>query len=237
MEAIILAGGLGTRLREAVPGLPKAMAPVCGRPFLEILISSLAGRGFHRLILSLGYLAEKVVEHFGSGFAGIELVYEVESRPLGTGGALRRALSRSLSDHVFVFNGDTYLDLEAGEIERQWLREQVPIIVAAERTDTSRYARLQVAGGRLVGFAEKGAAGKGLINAGCYVFPRNIERHFPDEDVFSLERDFLEKAVMRMPFDVFVCRGRFIDIGVPDDYERAQAELADCASLLQKTVT
>jgi len=226
MEAIVLAGGFGTRLRQVVPDLPKTMAPVSGRPFLEILITTLAAKGFRRLVLSLGYMAEKVVAYFGDSFAGIDLVYEIERSPLGTGGALRRALGRCSADHVFVLNGDTYLDLEARDLEAQWQRERVPIIIAAEVPDTSRYGRLSTTGKRVTGFADKGIAGAGLINAGWYVFPADIERHFPDEEAFSLENDFLAKSLMRIPFHIFVCRGRFIDIGVPEDYARAQSELA-----------
>lgn len=226
MEAIVLAGGFGTRLRHVVPDLPKPMAPVSGRPFLEILIAALAAKGFRRLVLSLGYMAEKVVDYFGDRFAGMDLVYEIERTPLGSGGALRRALVRCGSDHVFVLNGDTYLDLEAGEVEAQWQRERVPIIIAAEVPDTSRYGRLSTAGRRVTGFVDKGIAGTGLINAGCYVFPTDIGRQFPADEAFSLENDFLAKSVMRIPFHFFVCRGRFIDIGVPEDYARAQSELA-----------
>ena len=107
MEGIVLAGGFGTRLREVVPDLPKPMAPIAGRPFLEILLSTLARKGFTRVVLSLGFMAEKIITHFGESYAGMHLVYEVESRPLGTGGAIRAALTRFESDHVFIFNGDT----------------------------------------------------------------------------------------------------------------------------------
>ena len=93
MEAIVLAGGLGTRLRSVVPNLPKPMAPVAGRPFLEIVLNRLAQKGFRRVVLSVGYMAEKIVEHFGDRLSGMELVYAFESTPLGTGGAVRFAFS------------------------------------------------------------------------------------------------------------------------------------------------
>ena len=119
MEAILLAGGIGTRLRSVVPNLPKPMAPVAGRPFLEILLNSLAKKGFKRVVLSVGYMAEKVVSHFGYNFVGMELVYEIEETPLGTGGAVCKAIAQCNTDHVFVFNGDTYLDLEVAEVVAQ----------------------------------------------------------------------------------------------------------------------
>jgi len=229
MEAIVLAGGLGTRLREVVSDVPKVMAPVAGRPFLEILLTVLARKGFTRVVLSLGYLADTVVTHFGSSFAGLDLVYEIEQQPLGTGGAMRAALGRCTGEHVFVFNGDTFLDLEVADVELEWGRRQVPLIVAREVPDTKRYGRLDVSDGQVLGFFEKGMSGPGLINAGCYVLPRDTLDAFAPGQAFSFETDYLPGAVGQRRFDVFVSRGYFIDIGVPDDYARAQSELASIA--------
>lgn len=225
MDAIVLAGGFGTRLRQAVPDCPKPMAPIGGRPFLEILLTLLARKGFRRVVLSLGYLAEKVVQHFGGEFADMELAYAIENKPLGTGGAIGQALKQCNRDHAFVFNGDTYLDIEADEIENQWQTHHHPIIVAREVPDTSRYGRLQTADARIVGFSSRGHQGAGLINAGCYVLPKPILDKSPCGDAFSLEADWLPKAIVEQPFDVFVSRGCFIDIGVPEDYARAQEML------------
>jgi len=230
MEAIVLAGGFGTRLREVVPDLPKPMAPVAGRPFLEILLAVLARKGFCRVVLSLGYMADKVTSHFGVQFAGMELVYEVEDTPLGTGGALRQALEHCNADHVFVFNGDTYLDLEVDKIEAHWNVHKSPIIVAREVPDTARYGRLHTSGGRVIGFLEKGMSGPGLINAGCYVLPVTILNEFTLGQSFSLENDYLANAVGGERIDLFVTSGHFIDIGVPEDYARAQVELAEICS-------
>ena len=228
-EAVILAGGLGMRLRDIVSDVPKAMAPVSGRPFLEIVLATLARKGVCRAVLALGYKAECVADHFGGDFAGMELAYAIEPSPLGTGGALREALRQCRSDHVFVLNGDTYIDLEVDAIEAQWQRHRLPIIVAREVPDTLRYGRLDVAGDLVVGFAEKGASGRGLINAGAYVFPANIVAALPEGGAFSLESDFLAHAVVHSPVQLFVSRGHFIDIGVPEDYARAQVELAEIA--------
>lgn len=227
MEAIVLAGGFGTRLRQVVQDLPKPMAPVAGRPFLEILLTSLARKGFRRVVLSLGYMAEKVVAHFGDRFAGMELVYEIENTPLGTGGGVRQALTMCKADHVFVFNGDTFLDIEAADVESQWQTFHTPIIVGREVPDTLRYGSLDAAEGRVLGFAAKGVSGPGLINAGCYVLPQDILNGYPPGQPFSLESDFLAKVVRTQRVDLFVTNGRFIDIGVPEDYARAQNELAN----------
>ncbi len=226
MEAIILAGGFGTRLRQLVPELPKPMAPVAGRPFLEILLSALACKGFKRVILSTGYMAEKISSHFGEQYAGMELSYVVEEQPLGTGGAVRLALTQCYEEHVFIFNGDTYLDLEVDAIEKLWQIHKRPIIVGREVLDTARYGRLLTATGSVSGFTEKGVAGPGLINAGCYVFCRHQLDSFQPYLAFSLETDYLATEVTHKIFDVFVTEGLFIDIGVPQDFQLAQTMLA-----------
>lgn len=222
MEAIVLAGGFGTRLREVVQDVPKPMAPVNGRPFLEILLTSLASKGFQRVVLSLGYMADTVVDYFGKSHDGMELVYEIEEQPLGTGGAVRSALTHCKTDHVFIFNGDTYLDLEISEVEDHWHKFQLPIIVACEVSDTTRYGRLNTADGCVTGFSEKGISGKGFINAGCYVLPTGLLDEFPLGNNFSLEENFLVGAVKERQFRAYQTHGLFIDIGIPEDYARVQ---------------
>jgi D-glycero-alpha-D-manno-heptose 1-phosphate guanylyltransferase len=224
-EAIILAGGLGTRLRGVVSDVPKPMAPIAGRPFLEILLRRLSAKKFTRVILSIGFMAEKIMDHFGDHFAGLDLVYVIEDRPMGTGGALKMALPHCQGDHAFVFNGDTYLDLEVDQLEECWQAERVPMIVAREVPDTSRYGRLIIDSGRVTGFAEKGVPGPGIINAGCYVFPSDILAGESSE-AFSIEIDFIARELATRRFNVFVTQGHFIDIGLPEDFYRAQNELS-----------
>jgi D-glycero-alpha-D-manno-heptose 1-phosphate guanylyltransferase len=226
MEGIVLAGGFGTRLRKVVPDLPKPMAPIAGRPFLEILLSTLARKGFTRIVLSLGFMADKIISHFGESYAGMRLVYEVELQPLGTGGAIRAALARCESDHVFIFNGDTYLDLEVNELESLWQDRRHPIIVVRKVPDTARFGRMELSDGRINVFLEKGMSGAGLINAGCYVLPKEALNSFPSGQPFSLEREFFMKYLQQIRFDGFVTHGQFIDIGVPDDYLLAQTALS-----------
>lgn len=227
MEAIVLAGGFGTRLRQVVADVPKPMAPIAGRPFLEILLGSLAKKGFSRVVLSLGFMAEKISGHFGSRFAGLNLAYVVEDKPLGTGGATRLAAEACTQDHVFIFNGDTYLNLEVEPLEQQWQKKRHPIVVGRQVPDTTRYGRLVVDGGRITRFAEKGIAGPGLINAGCYVLATDALARFPLNRPFSIETDYLVPEVARAMVEVFVTGGMFIDIGIPEDYARAQTLLAN----------
>ena len=226
MEAIVLAGGFGTRLRDVVPDLPKPMAPVAGRPFLEILLTWMSRKGFARVVLSLGYKADKIVDHFGSNFAGMELVYEIETTPLGTGGAIRQASRHCTGSHYFVFNGDSYLDVDVPLVETWWQQHRAPIIVARAVLDTARYGRLEVKGKQVTAFAGKGIPGSGVINGGCYIFNIDQLAGWPIGQAFSVEADYFPNQVKISRFDVFLTYGQFIDIGVPEDYARAQTELA-----------
>lgn len=224
-EAVILAGGFGTRLREVVSDVPKPLALVAGRPFLEILLGFLAQNGFARATLSLGFMADKIQNHFGREFLGIKLKYVVEDKPLGTGGAIRLALEQCLNDYIFVFNGDTYLELEIDAVERLQQETGTAIIVGREVSDTSRYGRLILEDGKLRGFEEKGATGYGLINAGCYLLKKDQLNGFALNLPFSFEKDYLSKAAKQSLFNVFVTTAEFIDIGTPADYARAQVQL------------
>jgi D-glycero-alpha-D-manno-heptose 1-phosphate guanylyltransferase len=226
MEAIVLAGGLGTRLREVVPDLPKPMASVAGRPFLEILLSMLAKKGFTRVVLSIGYMSETIISYFGDRYMEMDLVYEVESTPLGTGGAIRAALEQCVADHVFIFNGDTYLDLEVDALECMWHSGHHPVIVVREVPDTARFGKVEILAGRVSAFLEKGTSGSGLINAGCYVLPKTALDQFALGQPFSIETEYLSKLLSTVRFESFVTVGRFIDIGIPSDYALAQTVLA-----------
>lgn len=225
LEGIVLAGGFGKRLRDVVPDLPKPMAPIRERPFLEILLENLSKKGFGRVILALGYMSDKIISHFGNRFFDMELFYVVEEKPLGTGGAIRLAMSECNQNHVFVFNGDTFLDLEVNAVERQWQNTGHPVIIGREVVDTARYGCLLTDQKQVTGFSEKGTSGPGLINAGCYVFNKGQLDSFPTNSTFSVETDYLSKTVQKSPFDLFITHGHFIDIGIPEDYARAQHEL------------
>jgi D-glycero-alpha-D-manno-heptose 1-phosphate guanylyltransferase len=226
MEAIILAGGLGTRLAERVPGVPKAMAPVSGRPFLEILFHQLKRSGCSRVILSVGYLRETIQAHFGASRAGIEIAYAVEEKPLGTGGAIRRALGIAIEEAVLILNGDTFLDADYDAMTRHHRQSGATLTMAiTQQSDIARYGGVIVEDGRITGFEEKGRRGPGWINAGAYVLNHNA--NWPDElgETFSFEKDFLARHIELLRPAAFQVDGFFLDIGVPQDYDRAQTEL------------
>lgn len=226
MEAIVLAGGLGSRLRKIVADVPKPMAPINGRPFLEILLSQLAKNNFNRVIISIGYMGQVIKNHFSSNFMNMDIVYVHEDAPLGTGGGVRLAMEKIAQDHVYIFNGDTFLNLEVDRVESQWRQNKNPIIIARKVEDTSRFGRLLIKENSVIGFDEKSIDGPGMINAGCYVLNRGQLFDFKLGNAFSLEKDYLAKQVVRSKFDVFITKGEFIDIGVPDDYLRSQLMLS-----------
>jgi len=224
-EAIILAGGLGTRMHGVLEGIPKPMALINGYPFLQILLTNLAKKGFSKIILSLGYLPEKIKSFFGSNYMGMEIKYVIEETPLGTGGALRLAMTRCDQDYVFIFNGDTFLDLEVNFLYERWERKKNPIIVGRFVEETGRYGRLVVKNQRIINFSEKSEFGPGLINAGSYVLSSKQLDCYDLYQPFSLEKDFFARSVKEIHFEIFISHGFFVDIGIPEDYFRAQNKL------------
>ena len=225
MDAIVLAGGLGTRLRSVVSNVPKPMAPVGGRPFLDLLLRSLKAKGIGRVVLSVGYMSDAIISHFQDHSLGMELIFEVEPSPLGTGGAIAAALRHVQSDCVLVLNGDTYLDLDLDAVRSMWPGDGTPIVVARAVADTERFGRLDVTNGKITKFVGSGIKSAGIINAGCYLIPTDVFSGKDMPEKFSFEQDFLCRCPP-LSLRVFVALGQFIDIGVPGDYERAQTELA-----------
>ena len=223
MEAIVLAGGLGTRLRSVVSDVPKPMAPVAGRPFLAWILDRLADAGFGRVVLAVGYRHEAIRDHFGFAYRGMSLVYSVEEAPLGTGGAMRLALDQISESPVFVLNGDTYLEVDYAAMLAAHVAHGVGLTVAVARVaDMSRYGSLEIKDDRICGFLEKGSQGPGYINAGVYLMARGILDAFPVGRSHSFENELLVPRVEELRPLAFRADGLFIDIGVPEDYERAQ---------------
>lgn len=222
-EAIVLVGGLGSRLRALVSDVPKPLAPVAGRPFVAWMLDELAACGTRRAILATGYMAERVETIIGRSWNGMDVDYSVEERPLGTGGAVRKAATLLYGDGVHVINGDTFLRYLPDALEDSTRRAGTAFGIAlAHVSDVSRYGAVEVRDGEVVAFREKGLHGPGMINAGCYFLSDEALRSLPAAECFSLESDVLAPraghgiAVLERTAD-------FIDIGVPEDYLRAQA--------------
>jgi D-glycero-alpha-D-manno-heptose 1-phosphate guanylyltransferase len=231
MEAIVLAGGLGTRLASRLHGLPKPMAPVAGRPFLEILLNQLRRSGCTRVLLSVGQQHTIIQDYFGASFHGIEIDYVVESVPLGTGGAIRLALAEAREESVLVLNGDTFLDADYAAMLRFHASEGAAVTLAVvHRDDVSRYGGVTIEDQRIVGFEEKGRSGPGYISAGTYVLQRNLAWPPALPEKFSIEFDFFVPEVARLRPAAWKVDGFFLDIGIPEDLDRAQTELAQFPS-------
>lgn len=225
VEAVILAGGTGTRLRSVISEVPKPLAPVRGEPFLSWQLRELEKQGVRRVVLSIGYMAEKIREAIGDRHGGIDIRYVREEEPLGTGGATRLALRKIESPLCFILNGDSFFDVDLAAMEREHLHSGADFTLALKPMDhCGRYGTVKVEEGRVVAFAEKLREGAGLINGGVYLTPSGLleQREFPAR--FSLESDFLTPLCENLHFHGHICGGFFIDIGVPEDYLRAQSE-------------
>jgi D-glycero-alpha-D-manno-heptose 1-phosphate guanylyltransferase len=225
MQAIVLVGGQGTRLRTVVSEVPKVMASIGGRPFLSLLLDLLERQGVDEAVLAVGYLREMLMARFGERHGALALRYAVETEPLGTGGALRNALAMVDRFPAFALNGDTYLELDYRAMLSVHEGAKSNLTIALRRmAKNERYGGVTVAGDRIVGFAAQGAR-TGLVSAGVYLFADRLLDDPTLPEKFSFERDFLEERVAALRPLAFETTGYFIDIGVPEDYRRAQREL------------
>ena len=223
MEAIVLAGGLGTRLRGVVDDVPKPMAPVQGRPFLALVLDQLVATGFKTVIFAVGYRHEAIRSYFGDDYRGLALRYSVEREPLGTGGAIRLACEQATARDVFVLNGDTYLELDFRAMLGAHAAARAELSMAiCHVPDIARYGALEVDDGVVQGFLEKGRSGAGWINAGTYVLGPDLRARLLPQGAFSFEHDLLEPEVGSIRPFAFRASGLFIDIGIPEDYARIQ---------------
>lgn len=228
MEAIILAGGLGQRLKDRVPGVPKPLAPIRSRPFLEHLLDYLILQGIHEATLAIGYKGGAIEEHFQNRYRTLAIRYSQEKVPLGTGGAIRQALGTTASDPVFVMNGDSFVQADFRRMETEYrLAGSAMTMVIKHVDDTSRYGKVNVESGLVCSFEPGERGNAGYINAGLYLVARTLFDGFELPETFSFERDFLMRRVKGLRPRAFTVEGYFIDIGVADDYERAQKELPD----------
>lgn len=226
LEVIILAGGAGTRLRSVVADLPKPMADIRGKPFLERLAASILKYDVGRIILGVSYKREMIKEHFGDYFCGVPVRYSVEEEPLGTGGAIKQAMELVEGESAVVLNGDTYFGVDLRAFYESHLETGADVSIALKFMENcNRYGTVEVVNGRISGFREKNSAASGLINGGIYAVKKDVFDKAGLKGKFSFESDLLEKGVEGLRLSPFESEGYFIDIGVPEDYHRAQAEL------------
>lgn len=234
MEAILLCGGLGTRLRSVVSDRPKPMADIAGKPFLHYLVKMLSESGVKHLIFALGYMGEQIEAYFQSGEEyGLSISYSYEDSPLGTGGAIRNALSKVSGENVLVLNADTYFHTDYESLLREQLKNKAAMTIASRKIeDISRYgAILKDESGRILRWNEKMSSDQaeaprlGEINGGIYVMQKSLIEKIP-EGKQSLENDcipvWLEDGLylQAVPSD-----GYFMDIGIPEDYAQFKEDV------------
>ena len=225
MNVVILAGGLGTRLRSVVKDVPKPMADIDGTPFLELLVREMLFLDPEKVVLCVSYMKEKIMEHFGDEFLGVPICYSIEEEPLGTGGAIKQAFEQFSLNEALVLNGDTYVSLD---YERfiEYSKDEKLALVLKQVSNANRYGKCVVQNDRVTAFEEKNndEISSGLINAGIYKINRELlKKDFQKK--FSFEKDFLEKEIGDIKPKFMQADNYFIDIGVPEDYKKACKEL------------
>ena len=226
-EAIILAGGLGTRLRDAVPDLPKCMAPAAGRPFLAYVIDYLRMQGIERFVFSLGYKSSVIEGYLQKHYPTLNYTSVIEEEPLGTGGAIQLAIQKAASNDILVANGDTLFKINAKALTGFHQTHKAECTLALKPMQNfDRYGVVETdANGRILSFKDKQFYQIGLINGGIYILNKEkfLARSLPEK--FSFEKDYLEKFCSEGNFYGLQQQGYFIDIGIPEDYSKAQDDL------------
>ncbi|MGI7778011.1 nucleotidyltransferase family protein [Campylobacter jejuni] len=214
MQAIILCGGLGTRLKSVIKDIPKPMAPINDKPFLEFIFEYLKKQGIKEVILAVSYKYEVIKEYFKDEFLGIKIKYSIEKEPLGTGGAIKDAL-KLVKNEVYVVNGDTFFDID---LKKLVLNGSKICIALKQMQNFDRYGTVNVdEQGIVTSFEEKVFKKQGLINGGIYLLKKDIFDKFDLEKKFSFE-EFLQENYIKLKARAEIFDDYFIDIGVPEDY-------------------
>ncbi|MDD5372763.1 MAG: nucleotidyltransferase family protein [Sulfurimonas sp.] len=227
MEVIILAGGFGTRLQSVVKDVPKPMADINKKPFLEYLLQYLSKYDITNIVISVGYKQDVIKAYFKSEYKGIPLSYSCEDEPLGTGGAIKKALSLITDNakNVLVINGDTFFEVDLAELEKTNNKFEADITISLkEMRNFDRYGAVKVESGIVKKFEEKKFYHKAYINGGVYMIKKSIFDKLPTLSKFSFE-EFLENNLSNMKVCSYVSNNSyFIDIGIPSDYEKAKTD-------------
>jgi D-glycero-alpha-D-manno-heptose 1-phosphate guanylyltransferase len=225
-EAIILAGGFGTRLQSVVNDVPKPMAPINNEHFLNYVFDYLKYYQIEHVVLSTGYLSEKIVEYYKTEYKGIKVSYAKEETPLGTGGGIRLAMTKCSTKDILVLNGDSFFDVDINIHYQNHVSKQADCTLALRKVENAaRYGTIVLGSENVIEtFKEKDNIEQGgLINGGVYILNREIYVNKTDEFApFSIEKDFYEKKIKELQIFGFEYDGYFIDIGIPEDYKKAQ---------------
>lgn len=229
MQAIILAGGLGTRLRSVVNDLPKALASVAGKPFLYWLITFLQNQGVTNFIFSVGYLHEHIDVFLKEQFPKLNCQIVVENEPLGTGGAIKLCLGFCNDEDIMLVNGDTFFDLKIEAFYRNFIETSSDCSIAlTQMLHFDRYGSVTITSENVITeFNEKQYCESGLINTGLVLFRKSVFEQKANllPEKFSFEKDFIEPNISILKVTGYIADGYFIDIGIPEDYQKAQIEI------------
>jgi NDP-sugar pyrophosphorylase family protein len=226
VTAVILAGGLGTRLRAAVSDRPKVLADVAGQPFLERIFEQLQGFGLRKVVVCTGYMAEQIEHLYQDSFKDLSITYSREHALLGTAGAVRFALDQITTDRVLVLNGDSYCDFDYRIFKSfHEAKDADASLLLTYVDDCSRYGSVVIdSEGKIESFIEKsGAGGAGFVNAGVYLMDRSLIKEIPPGRVLSLEKDIFPKWLSKRFFGHASNAPMFIDIGTPQSFQQAQS--------------
>jgi D-glycero-alpha-D-manno-heptose 1-phosphate guanylyltransferase len=226
-EAIILAGGFGTRLQAVVSDVPKPMAPINNEPFLNYVFDYLLHYKIEHVVLSTGYLADKISDYYINEYRGIKISYTKEETPLGTGGGIRLAMEKCYTSDVLVLNGDSFFDVNLNQYFNQHISFHSCCSLALRKVDNAaRYGTIKLGNGFIKEFKEKDSIEKeGLINGGVYIINRELFLNKTEAlKSFSIEKDFFETRINELNLMGFEYEGYFIDIGIPEDYNKAQID-------------
>lgn len=225
-EAIILAGGLGTRLRSVVKDIPKPMANINGKPFLEYILLYLKSKGILKVILAVSYKWEIIRNYFGKEYEGLEIVYSIEHTPFGTGGAIKKAIDFVEFADICILNGDTFFNVDLKKFfEFHKNKDSILSIALKKMENIERYGTVEINNeNRITAFYEKQYKRDGLINGGIYLLNKDFLLSLNLPNKFSFEKDLLEMYYKIYPFYGLPFDSYFIDIGVPGDYEKAKRD-------------
>ena len=226
-EAIILAGGFGTRLKSVVDDVPKPMAPVSGTPFLYYILNYLQKEGIKKVVLSVGYKHEIISNYFGNEFLQMSVDYAIEDTPLGTGGGILNALKKCSEEQVFIINGDTFFPVPLNDLYARHIQKKAETTVALKQTnDSGRYGTVSINENSFItSFKEKSESSASLINGGIYLVDRQKIANRAFCNKFSFEKDYLELVVKEHCVAGHIFNQYFLDIGIPESYRKAQKEM------------
>lgn len=221
--AIILAGGLGTRLKSISKDTPKPLMPISDKVFLDYPIHQLKKFNINNIFLSVGFNHNLIVDYFKN----TELKYIIEEEPLGTGGAIKKALSQiSDFENIVILNGDTFFNIDYDKLVELHLKTRSDITIGSKIIQKPyRYGTMEIENSKVIDFKEKKEIEEGVVNCGIYIINKSILKYFPSEEKFSFEKEILENQIQKLKISTLVSDSYFIDIGIPEDYNKAISEL------------